>query len=150
MQCLSVYIVHKLTFTCVCIAGPNRESVQCAFESARGPYGGRGQKDMLVCTMDAGGGTFHCATMLCGNNAQTNDSVVAAVITSGTHWAFPLLASISLSLFLFHVRSLARSLSALLRIPRGRSFFVSCLSLLPIYPLFGTTLIAKSTHFRGY
>lgn len=93
----------------MCIAGPNRESVQCAFESARGPYGGRGQKDTLVCTMDAGGGTFHCATMLCGNNAQTNDSVVAAVITSGTHWAFPLLASLSLSLSLSC--SLARSLA---------------------------------------
>lgn len=29
--------------------------------------------------MDTSSGTFHCATMHCGNNAQTNDSVVSVV-----------------------------------------------------------------------
>lgn len=41
--------------------------------------------------MADGGGTFRCATMLCGNNAQTNDSAVPTVITRGARSFFPLL-----------------------------------------------------------
>jgi len=82
---------------CRCIGRPNRE-VYNVFEFAKTIYSGRGQKDVAVCTMDIDGGTFHCATMLCGNNAQTNDSVVAVVITGGVRWVFPLLSYLS-SLF---------------------------------------------------
>lgn len=45
--------------------------------------------------MADGGGTFRCATMLCGNNAQTNDSAVPTVITRGTRSFFPLLNPLS-------------------------------------------------------
>lgn len=52
---------------------------------------GRGQKEVYLCvyTIVAGSGTFRCETMLCGNNAQTNDSVVVAIITSGTRVGIP-------------------------------------------------------------
>lgn len=49
--------------------------------SPQGPYTAtvaeEGRRIVAVCAMDIDGGTFHRATMLCGNNAQTNDSVVA-------------------------------------------------------------------------
>lgn len=53
------------------------------------PYGEdeKGEGRMMA----DGGGTFRCATMLCGNNAQTNDSAVPIVITRGTRSFFPLL-----------------------------------------------------------
>lgn len=127
---------------CTYIVGPSREGIQYAFESVRGPYGGRGQKDTLVCTMDAGGGTFHCATMLCGNNAQTNDSVVAGVITSGTHWAFPLLASLfPPSVALSFSCSLTCTLTCYLRFSGSRaialspSLSLSCLATSSAVPL---------------
>lgn len=84
-----VYTDTVRIYICVCVDAPTGriEGVYNAFESARTVYRGRGQKGVAVCTMDIDGGTFHCATMLCGNNAQTNDSVVAVVITDGVRSA---------------------------------------------------------------
>lgn len=113
--CVNVYVVQHV---CINASAGQIERVCNAFESARTIHSGRGQKAETVCTMDIDGGTFHCATMLCSNNAQTNDSV-AVVITGCVCSAFPL----SVSLFALLLSS--------------RSFSFSC-----------PTLIAKSTHFR--
>lgn len=58
------------------------------------PYG-EDEKRERGGMMADGGGTFRCATMLCGNNAQTNDSAVPTVITRGTRSFFPLLNPLS-------------------------------------------------------
>lgn len=105
--------------------------------------------------MADGGGTFRCATMLCGNNAQTNDSAVPTVITRGTRSFFPLLNPPS--------RPPSNPTIPLRVYPPFLSFLVSLVRLsihvctlpfsphpppLSLYP-FLIALIAKSTHFRN-
>lgn len=110
--------------------------------------------------MADGGGTFRCATMLCGNNAQTNDSAVPTVITRGTRSFFPLLNPLSqppsnqLSFYVYPFVPLS-FLVSLVHLPIHVTLAFHSLSLslerptsLVLYP-FLIALIAKSTHFRN-
>lgn len=109
--------------------------------------------------MADGGGTFRCATMLCGNNAQTNDSAVPTVITRGTRSFFPLLNPLSqppsnqLSFYVYPFVPLS-FLVSLVHLPihvyTGLPLSLSLKrpTSLVLYP-FLIALIAKSTHFRN-
>lgn len=68
------------------------ERVHNAFEFARAPVHTETRKRTEGCTRmyTLPVEHFAVATMLYGNNVQTNDSDVAVVITSGARWAFPL------------------------------------------------------------
>lgn len=109
--------------------------------------------------MADGGGTFRCATMLCGNNAQTNDSAVPTVITRGTRSFFPLLNPLSqppsnqLSFYVYPFVPLS-FLVSLVHLPihvyigLPLSLSLERPTSLVLYP-FLIALIAKSTHFRN-
>lgn len=78
--------------------------------------------------MADGGGTFRCATMLCGNNAQTNDSAVPTVITRGTRSFFP---PPPISWCYHSVCTLRSSLSCCLFIFPSAFTLAHCLSTIP-------------------